>query len=209
MGKSSKLLKGHLIRWGFILLSVFIVYIALYSQSSFRIEKVVKNTLNMMEMPNAPIAIRAKTGQGYELLSIVDRENFMYHQLFVNRTLGLLWNNRGGGFGGELDPQILLSFRGGMSTFGKHQHYYYVGQLNDPKINRLHMVWWDGYEQEAIIKDGIYQAARSIRISKEGERPHASGSNRLLAYDANDQLLYELNDEKREIRSDEETEEAS
>jgi hypothetical protein len=207
MGKSSKRLKGHFIRWGFILLSVFIVSIALFSQSSFRIEKVVKNSLNMMEVPNAPISIRVKTGQGYELLSIVDHENSMYHQLFVNRTLGLLWNNRGGGYGGELDPQILLSFRGGMSTFGKYLHYYYVGQLNDPQINRLHVVWWDGYEQDAIINDGVYQAARSIRISKDEEMPNTNGRNRLLAYGANDQLLYELNDEKREIRSDEETEE--
>jgi hypothetical protein len=182
----------------------------MFSQSSIHLEKAVRNALNMAEAPNAPIVIRTKIGQSYELLNIVDRKNAIYHQLFVNRTLGLLWNYRGGSFGMKLEPQVLLSFQGGMSTFGKDRHYYYVGQFNDPKISRLHVVWWDGYEQDAAISEGVYQAARSIRISKEEElQQNSSVMNKLFAYDANNRLLYELNDENREIRSDTETGEAA
>ena len=207
MDASSKRMLGHLVRWALILISAFIVYVAIFSQSSLRVEKVVQNALNMMEFPDAPISMRTKTGQGYELLNIVDRENAIYHQLFVNRSFGLLWNNRGGGFGRSLEPQILLSFKGGMSTFGKYRHYYYVGQFNDPEISRLHVVWWDGLEQEAVIHDGVYQAARSIRITKEEQR--SSDMSRVFAYNANGKLLYELNDEKQEIRSDTEPEKAA
>ncbi|OBZ13729.1 hypothetical protein [Bacillus sp. FJAT-26390] len=208
MNASNKRLLGHWIRWMLILLSSCIVFIAMFSQSSIHLEKVVRNAMNVAEVPSAPIAIRTKIGQSYELLNIVDRKNAIYHQLFVNRTLGLLWNYRGGSFGMKLEPQVLLSFQGGMSTFGKHRHYYYVGQFNDPKISRLHVVWWDGYEQDAAISDGVYQAARSIRISEESQQ-NFSAMNKLFAYDANDRLLYELSDENREIRSDTVTEEAS
>ena len=148
MQPSTKIILGHFIRWLLILLSCFIVYSTLFSHYFFRVEKATQYALNMMESPYAPISIKSKTGQGYELLQIVDRKNAIQHQLFVNRTLGLFWSYRGGGGGSKLDPQIILSFQWGYSTFGKFRHDYATGQLNDPKISRLHIEWWDGDEQE-------------------------------------------------------------
>ncbi|WP_054023030.1 hypothetical protein [Bacillus sp. FJAT-28004] len=204
MQASTKTILGHFIRWFFILLACLIVYASLFSQSSVRLEKVVQYALNMMELPYAPISIKSKTGQGYELLQIVDRKNGIHHQLFVKRTLGLFWSYRGGGAGMKLDPQIILSFQWGYSTFGKYVHYYAVGQLNDPNVSRVHIEWWDGYEQDALIKDGVYLATRSIRNSNHEQSN--SKMNKLIAYDEKSQILYELNDEQREIRADAKTE---
>lgn len=104
-----------------------------------------------------------------------------------------------------LDPQILLSFQGGYSAFGKFRHYYYSGEMNDPQISRLQMTWWDGLEQEAEIRDGVYQAARSVRISQEVLPQFKTG--RLIAYNAQRQLLYELDDGHRKIKVDTEMDE--
>ncbi|OME86168.1 hypothetical protein BK120_09340 [Paenibacillus sp. FSL A5-0031] len=197
---TTKIIFGHLIRWLLILLACSIIYSALFSQSSIRVEKVAQHALDMMESPYAPISLKSKTGQGYELLLIVDRKHELQHQLFVKRSLGFFWSFRGGGFGMMLDPQIILSFRMGMSTFGKYRHYYAVGQLNDPNISRVQIAWWDGYEQDALMKDGVYLAGRSIRSSTKEQS--ASRMNKVYAYDANGQLLYELNDEQREIKAD-------
>jgi len=200
MQQTTKIILGHFIRWLLILLSCFIVYSTLFSHYFLRAEKAAQYALNMMELPYAPISMKSKTGQGYELLLIVDRKNEIHQQLFVKRALGLFWSYRGGGGGSKIDPQITLSFQWGYSTFGKFRHDYAVGQLNDSKISRLHIEWQDGNEQDAIIKDGLYLATRSVRVSNK-EQPN-SNMNKLLAYDAKGQLLYELNDEQREIRSD-------
>ncbi|WP_206669816.1 hypothetical protein [Paenibacillus luteus] len=144
--------------------------------------------------------MRTKMGQGYELLLIKDREHGMYHQLNVKHSFGFLWSYRGGSVGMPIDSEVLLSFQGGGATIGKYLHYYYVGQLNDPQISRLQIRWYDGFQQEAEIKDGLYQAARTVRITKDDELQ--SGDDKLFAYDENGQLLYELDRERREIRSD-------
>ncbi|OMF32199.1 hypothetical protein BK133_14335 [Paenibacillus sp. FSL H8-0548] len=195
-------LLGHLIRWLLLLLSFFIIFKAMSGNSGFRLEKVIQTELNNMETPAAPIATRTKIGHGYELLQMVDHEHGLYHNIFVKRSLGFIWSHHGGSVM-PLDPQILLSFKGGYSTFGKNRHYYYAGELNDPQISRLQVTWWDGLEQNAEIKDGVYQAARSVRNSDEGLPQFKTG--RLSAYDAQGQLLYELDDEHREIRVDTDT----
>lgn len=89
MQSSTKIVFGHLIRWLLILLACSIIYAALFSQSSIRVEKVAQRALDMMESPYAPISLKAKTGQGYELLLIVDHKHELQHQLFVKRSLGL------------------------------------------------------------------------------------------------------------------------
>lgn len=201
MNIRSKGLPGHIIRWLLILLSFFIIYKGMFSYGGLRLETVVETALNSMEMPAAPISIRTKTGQGYELVQIVDREHGLYHHIFAKRSLGFIWSFQGGGAGMPLDPQILLSFQGGYTTHGKFRYYYYSGEMNDPQISRLQMTWWDGLEQEAEIRDGVYQVARSVRISKKEELPqHKYGQ--LFAYDAQGRLLYELDDEHREVRVD-------
>ncbi|WP_139991158.1 hypothetical protein [Paenibacillus paridis] len=144
--------------------------------------------------------MRTKMGQGYELLQIVDREHGMYHQLNVKRSFGFLWSNQGGSVGMPIDSEVLLSFQGGGAIIGKYLHSFYVGQLNDPQISSLQIRWSDGVEQEAGIKDGLYQVARVIRSKKNEEL--RSRDDKLFAYDAKGQLLYELDRDRREIRSD-------
>ncbi|MOA13840.1 hypothetical protein D3C78_1339060 [compost metagenome] len=172
---------------------MLVISMAFLSNSSISLERLTNATLTNMEVPKAPITIRTKSGQGFELLQIVDHENGIHHYMFVKRSLGLLWTNYyGGGFGLELDPDIRLSLRGGMSTFGKHRHYYYVGQVNDPAISSLRIRWGNGFEQEAVVKDGVYQVVRSVAISEDQAAEYeAGGEPRLLAYNSKGELLYE------------------
>jgi hypothetical protein len=202
MNSRVKGLLGHGVRWLFILLSLLVICKALIGlgNSSLRIERVVETALNRMEMTDAPISIRTKMERGYELLLMKDLEHGMYHQLNVKRSFGFLWSIQGGSVGLPMDSEVLLSFQGGGATVGKFLHFFYVGQLNDPQISRLQIRWSDGVEQEAEIKDGLYQVARVIRSKKNDEL--RSRDDKLCAYDANGQLLYELDWERREIRSD-------
>lgn len=202
MSSRAKGLLGHGVRWLFILLSLLVICKALIGlgNSSLRIERVVETALNRMEMTDAPISIRTKMERGYELLLMKDLEQGMYHQLNVKRSFGFLWSYRGGSGGMPLEPEVVLSFQGGGSVVGKYRHYYYVGQCNDPQISKLQIRWYDGVEQEAEVKDGLYQVARTVRITKDAEL--RSSDDKLFAYDAKGQLLYELDRERREIRSD-------
>ncbi|MGO4547189.1 hypothetical protein AB4Z29_20615 [Paenibacillus sp. 2TAB23] len=195
---NSRILAGHMIRWLIIALASFVLCAVLFSQSSFRVEEVARKALNMLELPYAPVSERVKTGQGYELLQIVDKENGMYHHLYVRRTLGLFWSYRGGGSGTPFKDDTVINFQGGYSTFGKYRHHYYMGQVVDPKVNKVRIVWWDGEEQDAAISNGTYLAARSYRIPKK--EAEATGTNRLFAYDTSGAILYELDEEKREIK---------
>lgn len=198
MNNRMKALSGHLIRWILILLALFVIYFAMFTPKAWDLENVVHYSLSGMESPDAPITARMSSGHGYENLLLVDRVNGIYHHMFVKKVFGLLWMNKGGGFGMPIHSDILLNFRGGMSTFGKYQHYYYLGQVNDPNISKLHIKWHDGYEQDIAINDGFYLTVHT-RLTK-AQKISIDTGNRLFAYDTNDQLLYELNEEQREIK---------
>ncbi|WP_138754261.1 hypothetical protein [Paenibacillus sinopodophylli] len=195
-----KIVAGHAIRWLLIMAASCTLFVTLFSSSSLRIDQTVRKALNMFEVPFAPITERIKTGQGYELLQIVDKEHGLYHHLFVKKTLGLFWSYRGGGGGRPLDEHTVLEFLWGYSTFGKYRHYYAAGPVNDARIAKLKIMWWDGHEQEADINNGTYIAARSYRIPKE--EPEGTSHNHLYAYDVNGVLLYELSDDNRAIKKE-------
>ncbi|MNE85822.1 hypothetical protein D3C80_1828630 [compost metagenome] len=67
-----------------------------------------------------------------------------------------------------------------------------MGQVNDPAISSLRIRWGNGFEQEAVVKDGVYQVVRSVAISEDQAAEYeAGGEPRLLAYNSKGELLYE------------------
>ncbi|CAM3542941.1 hypothetical protein PALU110988_28165 [Paenibacillus lupini] len=190
---------GHFLRWLFILALVLFLIRAHYGSKPWSLESVVHQAQSSMEMPSASIASIADSGRGIQSVILLDREHSMFHHMFVARPFGMLWENRGGGFGMSLDPDVLIDFKWGMATFGAYRHYYYIGQVHDSRVAHVKVIWHDGYEQNAYLTDGVYQVARAIkRSSDDGQSPVSK--TRMIAYDKKGTKLYELTPEQGEIK---------
>lgn len=190
---------GHFLRWLAILALILFLFRAHYGSKPWSLESVVHQAQSSMEMPSASIASIMDSGRGIQSVILLDREHSMFHHMFVSRPFGMLWENRGGTFGMSLDPDVLIDFKWGMSTFGTYRHYYYIGQVNDSRVAHVKVIWHDGYEQNAYLTDGVYQATRAIeRSSDDGQSPVLK--THMIAYDKKGTKLYELTPEQREIK---------
>ncbi|MFX3633848.1 MAG: hypothetical protein ACE3L7_26195 [Candidatus Pristimantibacillus sp.] len=189
---------GHMIRWIIIIAAFLFLFRACYAPQPWKLENVIHEATAGMELPDAELVSKVYSGDGIWNLLLIDRENSMWHHLNVSHKFALLWSNKGGGYGMPLESDILLNFRGGMSTFGKNRHFYFTGQVNDPAVVRLHMRWQDGYEQNVPITDGMYLTTHMISSKGNGQ---SSADILLTAYDKDDQLLYKLTPEHYEIRA--------
>jgi hypothetical protein len=194
-----RIIAGHILRWCVIFLVFIFLLRALYGANPWSLESVSHQALSSMELPKATITSIVDSGQGIRLVLLVDRNHAMIHHFFISRPFGILWQNRGGGYGMPIDPKVLIDLRGGMSTFGHYRHYYYIGQVNDPRITTIKITWQDGYAQNATLTEGVYLAARSFRISDDDQSQ--TTKTRMLAYDKEGVQLYNLTPEQREIRS--------
>ncbi len=190
---------GHILRWCVIVLVFLYLLRGQYGTNPWSLEDVSRQALLSMELPGASITSIGDSGQGIRLVLLVDREHSMIHHFFVSRPFGILWQNRGGGYGMPIDPKVIIDFRGGMSTFGHYRHYYYIGQVNDPKITTIKVTWQDGYVQNATMTEGVYQVTRSFRISDDNQSQ--TTETRMIAYNNEGVQLYELTPEQREVRS--------
>ncbi|RCW40115.1 hypothetical protein [Paenibacillus prosopidis] len=190
---------GHILRWCVIFLVLLYLLRAHYGANPWSLESVSHQALSSMEIPKASITSIVDSGQGIRMVLLVDRNHAMIHHFFISRPFGILWQSRGGGYGMPIDPKVLIDFRGGMSTFGHYRHYYYIGQVNDPRITTIKVTWQDGYEQNATLTEGVYHVARSVRISDDDQSQ--TTKTRLLVYDKEGVQLYNLTPEQREVRT--------
>lgn len=199
MPSKKHIVAGHILRWCVIFLAFLYLLRAQYGANPWSLESVSYQALSSMELPKASITSIVDSGQGIRLVLLVDRNHAMIHHFFISRPFGILWQNRGGGYGMPIDPKVLIDFRGGMSTFGHYRHYYYIGQVNDPRITTIKVTWQDGYKQNATLTEGVYQVARSVHISDDDQSQ--TTKTRMLAYDKEGVQLYNLTTEQREVRT--------
>ncbi|ULL14545.1 hypothetical protein DVH26_08845 [Paenibacillus sp. H1-7] len=195
--KKRPAVRGHLIRWLIIVLGLVLWVRIYYPANPWSAEGAAEEALRGIQLPPAQIVETVDSGNGSYLLLLFDEDNRMFHQMYASRIFGLLWRNRGGGFGSELKPDVLLSFKSGMTTLDNRRHYYFVGQLHDPDVLELKIVWHDGLEQTVKPSGELYAASRSFP-AKEANGDKAWDS-KLFAYDRNGNLKYELNAERTEI----------
>lgn len=189
--------KGHLLRWVLIVAAGVISFRLNHFPNSWTPEEAVKEALLGMEMPPARIHTMTDGGDGNYAVLLYDEEHGLFHQMFMSRSLWHFWGNRGGGFGSKLNPDTLISFKMGMSTLDHRRHYYFMGQVNDPLVIRLRIVWPDGLEQWAEPREHLYMVTRSYSV-KDPASENAWDS-RLYAYDSSGKQLYELTSQKTEF----------
>ncbi|RKN60050.1 hypothetical protein [Paenibacillus ginsengarvi] len=199
MPSKKRIVIGHMLRWCVIVIAVLYLLRVLYGANPWSLESVTRQALSSMELPEVSVTSVVDSGQGIRLVLLVDRQHAMIHHFFISRPFGILWQNRGGGYGMPIDPEVRIDFRGGMSTFGHYRHYYYIGQVHDPKITTIKVTWQDGYVQNAALTEGVYLVTRSIRISDDDQSQ--TMTPRMLAYDQEGVQLYNLTPEQREARS--------
>jgi len=190
--------RGHVLRW-FIILAVGTFLLRLhYSDDPWTPEGVAAEALLSMEMPPAQIHTMIESEDSIFAALLYDEVHGLFHQMFMSRSYGLLWVHRGGGFGNKLNPDTLISFRMGMSTLDKRYHYYYAGQVHDPNVVRLRIVWPDGLEQITEPRDNLYMVIRSFSLKDPASEN--VWDSKLYAYDSGGNLLYELNAQTQEIQ---------
>lgn len=194
-----RIVAGHILRWCVIVLVSLYLLRAMYGPNPWSLDSVTRQALSNIEMPEAPITMIVDSGQGIRLAVLVDRQHGMMHHFFLTRPFGILWQNRGGGYGMTIDPEVRIDFRGGMSTFGKYRHYYYMGQVHDSRVTAVKVIWHDGSVQNAELTDGVYVVARSIHKSGD-DQSQTTMSTRMQAFDQDGVLLYELTPDQREVR---------
>ncbi|MFC3773061.1 hypothetical protein [Paenibacillus sp. GCM10012303] len=195
--KKPRLWIGHLIRWLLITAALTFIARASYGPEPWKLTSVTRQALSGMELPDAAIVSVDPGERGVRSVLLADRENGLYHRIFVARKFGMLWSNPGGGsFRMPLDPGIKVDFRGGMTTIEDYRFFYYSGQINDPAIARLQVVWQDGVSQDVTVQNGLYQVIRALPARSSTWNPQ----DKLIAYDSQDRTLYELSPERNEIR---------
>lgn len=192
--------KGHIVRWCIILVAAIFLFRMNYSSNSWTPEGVVSDALLSMEFPPARFHTLVDSGDGSYAALLYDKEHGLFHQMFMSRSLGLFWENRGGGFGSVLKPDILLSFKMGMSTLNERRHYYFMGQVHDPNVTRLRIVWPDGLEQITEPRDHLYMVTRSYSIKDPASEN--AWESKLYAYDSSGKQLYELTSQNTEIQKE-------
>lgn len=192
----SKVWIGHVIRWLLIAAALAFIFRVSYGSEPWKLTSVTRQSLSGMEQPDAAIVSIDPSERGIHSVLLADPENGLYHQLFASREFGLLWRYRGGSFGMPLDPGIKADFRGGMTTINKYRYYYYSGQVNDPAIGKLQIVWFDGVSQDVTVQDGLYQVIRALPASSSGWNPQ----DKLIVHDKQGRTLYELTPERNERR---------
>ncbi|WP_028547956.1 hypothetical protein [Paenibacillus sp. UNC451MF] len=197
MGQFIQLYRGHLLRWFIILAAALFLFRIHYSANPWTPEGVVSEALLGMEMPPAQIHTMIESGDGNYAVLLYDEEHGLFHQMYMSRSLGLFWENRGGGFGSELKPDTLLSFKMGMSTLKQRRHYCFMGQVRDPNVTRLRVVWPDGLEQMTEPRDHLYMVTRAYSV-KDPASENAWDS-KLYAYDSSGKQLYELTSQNTEV----------
>jgi len=191
-GEIKKRLRGHLVRW-LVIVGLLISYLWLFTAPiPWSMESLVQQQTRNMEYPEAEAWSVQSLDKGISSIVLYDQVNDIYHHLFAEKFAGLFWISRGGGYGQMFDPDYILRFRMGMSTFSEHRNYYYSDWIGDPAIKRMKIQWFDGVEQEVEIKGDIAHAARAIPEDYQSLTGRREYENLLFAYDEKGQLLYEL-----------------
>lgn len=190
-------LQSHMIRIGIILLLLFALQVTMLGQTSWSKEKAVEDWVQSMEMPPAKVVSEQVSPSGYHGILLIDETHGMYHTVHLERQF-LFWTNHGGTVSMPIKPDVLLSFRHGMTTLSQNKYlYYYLGQVSDPKIKRLAFYTELEGEQPVDAQSGIYQVVKEYS-KQDVER--GSLKAKLRAYDTEDQLIYELGIDDIEIR---------
>ena len=182
---------GHVVRWCAILFMLIVLIRIFSAPIPWSLESYMKLRTNSLQVPEADIVSVIHDNQGSTSIVLLDEDNRMYHHLLAKKKYGLFWTGGGGGYGMKLDVDTILNFRLGMSTTGSYRCYTYTDIVSDPNIASLRISWQDGTEEEVEIQESIAHAVHSISINDEKEGI-ASQAPRLVAYDANGNILYEL-----------------
>ncbi|WP_102347389.1 hypothetical protein [Bacillus sp. Marseille-P3661] len=187
---------SHIIRW--LLIIILLVFISAgFTSHPFNLEKSIKGSLTNMELPNDVDVLSVVEDQGLYSVLFIDNENNLYHQSDYKKKLGLFWTPIGGSFGYEKDPTILAKYHTGMSTHGKKRFYYVIGYVQDPEVENVKIDWGNGIVEKFTPVDGFYQFVKTTDISQE-----IFGSGKVMFYDSNEKLLYTLDYEKNQIKSE-------
>lgn len=142
-----------------------------------------------MDLPGDVQAVATiKSGGLYSVL-FWDEIHQMYHHSWMRRSLGMLWLPQGGGFGYSIeDDKWKIRFGEGYSSWSNRSYQYIIGQVNDPQVATVEVLWRDGSIE--VMEPVIGRLIHFAREGRAGESSYASVG--LNAYGADGELLYSL-----------------
>jgi hypothetical protein len=186
-------LRGHIIRWVLILALTVFLFITQLGANPFSLDAVVKEYLMGMEY-KGDVEVKASLKvEGQHSLLFVDDTYDLFHHIYFTHPLGLFWVPGSGSIGYEIDENVLMDFKGGMSTIKNLRFYEVFGQVHDPNVKQVVVSWGDGTEESTKLYDAFYLFTKAV------PEELGIGNIEVYGYDSEGNQIYHLDYENRKV----------